>query len=71
MTGKDGQIAIHGQHILRTKLAVKINASSSKQPSASSEADKDGSHSQVVAVMGDIRKAGVIKLTIVVEDKGR
>ena len=69
---KDGRIAIDGQPVTKNELAAKI-AAIAAGPAAvvSIRADKAASHGQVVEAMDIIRKAGITKMSIAVEDKGR
>lgn len=69
---KDGKIAMDGRQVTQNELAAKISAMAGNPAAAVSiKADKEASHGQVVEAMDIIRKAGIAKMSIVVDDKGR
>jgi biopolymer transport protein ExbD len=71
MIAGDGRVAVDGRPVAKGELAAVIRANGSVQPTVSIRADKDVSHGRVVEVMDEIRKAGVAKMAIAVEPKGR
>lgn len=72
MIGKDGQLAVDGQAIDKTILVNKISEVSQQKNSNSVviRADTEVNYGEVVAVMGDIKKSGITKISVAVEDKG-
>lgn len=69
LIAKDGRIAVNGQPVAKEEIAAAI--SSMGKPTVSIQADKEASHGRVVEVMDELHKAGVTKLAIAIEEKGR
>ena len=70
---KDGKIGVNGQLVAKAELAAKIGgmAAANQGMVVSLKADKEASHGQVVEVMDVIRRAGIAKISIAVEEPGR
>ncbi len=71
MIASDGRVAVDGRQVAQGELAAAVRAAGADGAAVSIRADKDVSHGRVVEVMDEIRKAGVTKMAIAVEPKGR
>ncbi len=69
LIAKDGRIAVNGQPVAKEELAASVSGTG--KTTVSIQADKEASHGRVVEVMDEIHKAGVTKLAIAIEEKGR
>lgn len=69
LIAKDGRIVVNGQPVAKEEIAAAI--SSMGKQTVSIQADKEASHGRVVEVMDELHKAGVTKLAIAIEEKGR
>lgn len=69
LIAKDGRIAMNGQPVAKEELAAAV--SSTGKTTVAIQADKEASHGRVVEVMDEIHKAGVSKLAIAIEKKGK
>ncbi|HWR41113.1 MAG TPA: biopolymer transporter ExbD [Patescibacteria group bacterium] len=68
---KEGRMAVDGQVVTKPELVEKLSAMSvGKTAVVSIKADKEARHGQVVEAMDLIRKAGIVKISIAVEDGG-
>jgi biopolymer transport protein ExbD len=67
--GKNAQLAVEGQSVTKEQLASVLKAKSKGNLSVSIRADRDASHGTVVEIMDEIRKAGVTKMAIAIEEK--
>ena len=71
MINKEGQIALDGRIITKAEIPATFRRTGiDGATTVSIKADKAVSHGQVVEVMDEIRKAGVVKISIAVEPKG-
>lgn len=71
LINKEGQVAVEGQEIAKAEIpAVLRHTGIDEATAVSIKADKAVSHGQVVEVMDEIRKAGIVKISIAVEPKG-
>ena len=69
LIAKDGRIALNGQPVAKEELAAAVSRTA--KATVSIQADKEASHGRVVEVMDELHKAGVSKLAIAIEEKGR
>lgn len=69
LIAKDGRIAVDGQPAAREQLGSLVK--SAGKTTVSIQADKEASHGRVVEVMDELHKAGITKLAIAIEEKGR
>ncbi|MCE5193895.1 MAG: protein TolR [Nitrospiraceae bacterium] len=66
---KDGSIYMNDISVSLSSMKEKLLALSSSRPNVFLKADKDVSYGFVVAVMGDIKAAGIEKLGMITEPK--
>lgn len=71
VVGRDGQIAVADRPVTLGELAAVAAAQAQRQPTVYIKADKEVAHGRVVEVMDTVRKAGVAKISVAVEPKGR
>ncbi|MBP2643392.1 MAG: exbD 3 [Firmicutes bacterium] len=71
VVAKDGRIAVDGLQVDKGELSSRLCANGSPPDSVCVRADKEATHGMVVAIMDEIHKAGVTKLAIAVEERGR
>lgn len=69
LIAKDGRIAVNGQPVAKEQLAAAVTGMG--KTTVSIQADKETSHGRVVEVMDEMHKAGISKLAIAIEEKGR
>lgn len=67
---KDGRLAVGDRAVLLAELRPMLTAAAAKQPVVYLKADKDVRHGTVVEVMDEIRKAGIAKMSVAVDNKG-
>lgn len=70
MIGKNGQLALGGQPVDRHVLLARLKESAGQNTVITIQADQDVRHGQVVEVMDGIRRAGIGKMVIAVDDAG-
>jgi len=71
LIAKDGRVAVDGKLVGKGEMKAALSSEGRLANSVSIRADKEASHGMVVAVMDEIHKAGVTKMAIAVEEKGR
>ncbi|WP_110953991.1 ExbD/TolR family protein [Anaerosinus massiliensis] len=69
MIDRTGHVAVNGQSVDKEDLAAMIL--SMGKTTVSIQADREVRHGQVVEIMDKLRQAGIAKMTIAVEEKGR
>lgn len=72
MIGKDGKLAVDGTLTDKVAIAGKISAVSQLKNinSVVIKADADVNYGEVIAVMGEIKRGGITKISVAVEGKG-
>lgn len=70
MISKDAQLAVGDKNVSLEELKPLLAAAAGKQPIVYIKADKDVRHGIVVEVMDEIRKTGIVKMSLAVEAKG-
>lgn len=72
MVGKEGKLAVDGKITDKAALASTISALMQLKNinSVVIKADADVNYGEVIAVMGEIKKGGITKISVAVENKG-
>jgi biopolymer transport protein ExbD len=71
LISKEGQIVIGEKAMSLTELSNILSSAAVKQPVVYVKADKDVRHGVVIEVMDEIHKAGISKISVAVEPKGK